>query len=554
MSDSLAQPVGHTSEASASLGGSGVLYSPFSPFYNQRLARKIEVAEIDAVRRNRTNPPLTAAQLKDIVQYQGASKVIIPNHAVLAVAGCIVNREWTSAANLCDNLTTFARQHSKGSTAGVTFVDVFGKMAQYCHAIAAGKQPIRTAHTKGEKAKGGTVLLWQDIEKCALAEDGNVKLPFAAYSEMPIVTCPGAGGVAGRFAQLGGAALGAANASDGVDVRGCASFCYSLKALRNPTVCYRLLCLTLGMSLDPVAHVALVVRRMLKLHAKRGMKILRLFVDGDFRSEAAIETWMDGIRELGKHGIQVYGYSKSWPEFIGVDKRRGRGWWPDNYTLNLSSGSRYFNDPQWLARMKELPVSRGEFIAVDPLERLAWKAFTKARGVGIWRGYQKRINAIANSSAGQTAKDRAYVALRDRLGRLIAKANPDLAKAYNDYVATVHDLEADDKTVLTRVRNALGEPTMIPGPLVQASTYAFLKKVAEGEMPCPISCGSCPSTAIPAHEKVIEAARLGQTELLDGMKLKDKIIERAIQASKLGGNTHLCGTKRATRAIVIGVH
>jgi hypothetical protein len=559
MSDSLAQPVGHTSEASASLGGAGTLYSPFSPFHDQHLARKIEVAEIDAARRTRNNPPLTAAETKNLLQYQGSSKVIIPNHAVLAVAGCMVNREWASAAKLCDNLAAFARKKSKGGGegSGVTFVTVFGKMSQYCNALAAGKPPIRTPHTKAEKKDKKTstaITIWQDVAKCALAEDGNVKLPFAAYSEMPIVTCPGAGGVAGKFAQMGGAALGAANVSDGVDVRGCASFCYSLKALRNPTVCYRLLVLTLGMSIDPAAHVAVVVDCMLKLHAKRGTKIMRLFVDGDFRSAAAIETWMEGIRVLGKHGIQVYGYSKSWPEFLDVDKRRGRNWWPENYTLNLSSGSRYFSDPAWLAHMKALPVTRGEFIAVDPLERLTWKAFTKARGVGIWRGYQKRINAIANGKAKKAAQKRAYTALRDRLGRLIAKANPDLAQAYNEYVSTVHDLEAKNKTVLTRVRNAIGEKTMIPGPLVQASTYAFLKKVADGEMPCPISCGSCPSTAIPAHEKVIEAARLGQTELLEGMKLKDKITERAIQASKLGGNTHLCGTKRATRAIVIGVH
>jgi hypothetical protein len=556
MPSDLAQPVGNTSEASASMGGSGRLYSPFSPFYNPARARKI--AKADFRKRVRTNPPLTTEQEAAILAYQTPdAKVVIPTYAALAVAGLIVNREWSSAAILCRKLASFARSRSKGDTAGVTFVNVYEKLAEYVDCLVAGQAPVRSAATKGErtKYKGRPIPLWDDVARCALAEDGNVKLPFAAYSEMPVVTCPGAGGVAAKFAQLGGSALGAANASQGVDINGCASFCYSLKALRNPTVCYRLYTLTLGMSVDPTLHVATVVDRMLKLNAKKGVKIMRLFVDGDFRSAAAIETWMEGVRALGAKGITVYGYSKSWPEFLSVHEKNGASYWPTNYVLNISSGSRYYRDPAMLAKMRALPIARGEYIAIDPMERLLWKAMTKVRGEKVWAAYTKRVAAVANSSMSAGRKASAVEALRSRLGALITHANPDLAASYNDYVATVHDLESKGSRTLERVRNAIGEPTMVPGPIVQASTYAFLTAVkGPGEVPCPIACGSCPNTAIPQHEKVIAAARLDDTKLLEEMHVAERMKELDKQRAGKGGNVHLCGNARAKLNIIIGVH
>jgi hypothetical protein len=554
----LVAPVGNTSEASASLGGSGRLYSPFSPYYNPAKARKIGLAETQRILRR--NPPLSGAERDQILAYQSdaANKVVIPTHAALAVAGCMVNREWSSAADLCDQLAAFARSKStKPQAGGVTFVQVYDKLAQYLRAIAAGQEPLRTPANKGELKKYGSrpIPLWDDVAKCALAEDGNVKLPFAAYSEFPVVTCPGAGGVAARYGQLAGAALGAANVSEGVDIRGCASFCYSLKALRNPTVCYRLYIQTLGMSVDPERHVSTVGERMLKLNAKKGVKILRLFVDGDFRSAAAIESWMGLVKRLGAAGITVYGYSKSWPEFHSLQAKYGSAWWPTNYVLNLSSGSRYFKDPAWLVRMKEIPVARGEFIAVDPLERLVWKAFTKARGMVAWSRYVARINAIANGNARDSAKTRLIERLRANLGAAIAHANPELAAAYNDYVQTIHDLEAPNSTLLSTVRSAIGQPEMIPGPIVQASTFAFLSGIKQpDEMPCPISCGSCPGTAIPQHEKVIKAAHMNDTALLQEMNIVEKTKQLNIQRAKIGGNVHLCGNAKAKKSIIIGVH
>jgi hypothetical protein len=551
----LAQPVGFTSEGSASLGGSGRLSSPFSPFFNPGAAQKI-VASERAVMRQRTNPPLTEAEERAITAYQTAdAKVVIPTHAALAVAGLIVNREWQSAATLCRKLSTWARSRAtKEPVAGVTFVQVFAKLAEHCECLVRGEGPQRTPANKGEQKKYGSrpIPLWDDVQRCCLAEQGNVKLPFAAYSEMPVVTCPGAGGVAAKFAQLGGSALGAAVATQ-VDISGCASFCYSLKALRNPTVCYRLYVLTLGMSVDPTRHVATVVQHMTKLHAKKGMKIMRLFVDGDFRSAACIEAWMAGVRELGAKGITVYGYSKSWPEFLSLHEQGFA--WPSNYILNLSSGSRHYKNAAMLAKMRQLPIARGEFIAVDPLERLLWKAITKARGERLYAVYLRMVNALANSGASAAQKAAGVHRLREKLGATIQRANPDLAKAYNDYVETVHAIEAKGSSVLTRIRNAIGEPTMVPGPIVQASTYAFLTGVkGPGEVPCPISCGSCPHTAIPEHAKVVEAAKLEDTTLLESMHVTERILEKAKAAAAKGGNVHLCGNPRAKLNIIIGVH
>jgi hypothetical protein len=554
----LAQPVGNTSEASTSMGASGRLSSPFSPYYNPGAARAIGLQQ--AKRMLHQNPPLTGDERQRVLAYQAEenNKAIVPTHAALAVAGCMVNKEWASAADLCDRLAAFARSKTtKAPGASITFVVVYEKLAQYLRCLERGESPVRTVVSKIERKKHGTgmVSLWDDIARCALAEDGNVKLPFAAYSEFPVVTCPGAGGVAAKFGQLSGAALGAANASDGVDVRGCASFCYSLKALRNPTVCYRLYCLTLGMSTDPVRHTGIVVERMLRLNKRKRVKILRLFVDGDFRSAECIESWMNAVKRLGEKDITVYGYSKSWPEFLKIHERYGAAWWPTNYVLNLSSGSRYFKDPAWITRMKAIPVSRGEFIAVDPMERLVWKAFTKARGEIVWARYIGRINAVANGPGTDGRKRAVIETLRSNLGSAIAKANPDLAAAYNEYVATIHEIDSKKSPLLGTIRNAIGQPEMVPGPIIQASTWAFLTGIkGPGEIPCPISCGSCPNAAIPRHEEVIKQARLGNTALLQDLKIPERIIELNKARALKGGNVHLCGNARAKFAVIIGLH
>lgn len=542
-SSDLAQPVGNTSEGSTSMGGSGRLYSPFSPMHNIAQVRRIIAQDVEALR-TQTNPLSEDEEAALLAYQQTDTKTMVPTHATLAVGGLIVNREWAAAAQLCRKLSAFASKRS--AKEGVTYPIVFNKLAEYLDCLVRGELvPMRTAATKGElkKYKGQKIPLWDDVVNCCLAKEGNVKLPFAAYSEMPVITCPGAGGVANRFSTedrsqvlLQGAGLGVAHASRGVDITGCASFCYSLKALRNPTVCYRLYTLTLGMSVDPARHTSTVVGEMLTLFKKKGTKILRLFVDGDFRSQACIETWMDAIRPLEAHGIMVYGYSKSWPEFLALNDAKGSAWWPKNYVMNVSSGSRH--DDAMKVRMKAHPVARGEFIAVDPLQRLLWKAMTQVRGERVWKAFTSKVNAVSNSSISDGKKEKAIALLRERIGKLVTRINPCLSDAYNTYIRTVDALEKGKvrgtletvhkktgKVTLkevwlpdqtrARLKAALGGGKIVPGPVVQAATYGFLLKVkGPSESPCPISCGACPVTAIPAIELTLQASGLSDTEFL----------------------------------------
>ena len=59
------------------------------------------------------------------------------------------------------------------------------------------------------------------LEWGVLAGDGNAKLPYVSYSELPMSTCPGAGtcGVYGKDKQTGGPS----------------GYCYSFKAWRYPS-------------------------------------------------------------------------------------------------------------------------------------------------------------------------------------------------------------------------------------------------------------------------------------------------------------------------------
>ena len=565
------RPVGNTDEASSSLGASGRMWSPFSPFFNQHQAVRTDLHEERG--RHRVNP-LTA---KDKAALVSTSPAIVPVAANLALGGLIVNRDWAGAADYCDYLLRHyrakstevyaemaakAKARAKGlklkyrpkirSESAVTWGVIFTSIGEYCRALAAGHEPIRPARTKSERNAGATVSLWTDVRRSSLAKEGNVKLPFAAYSEMPVVTCPGAGGVS-KFAGLSGLALGAAVLS-GSDVRGCASFCYSLKAFGKPSCVARQLVLTLGAAVDPVRHAGIVSEEMAKL-AKRGVRIMRLFVDGDFRDAASIESWMDHcVRPLGRLGVTVYGYSKSWEQLWEVHQRKGAGWWPSNYVLNISSGSRFHDSAGWQARIRGLPISRGGFLAVDPLQRLLWKALTKARGEVVW---QKYCNAVSRRAGVPRAAERLLNAVK----HMVVKANPDLAAAYNDYINTIHEIE-NSPGVLARVAKIAGEKALKPGPVVQASTWAYLTELKAGrEMPCPISCGTCPKTAIINHSKVVEAALLPEleklakeissTEKASRTAYRAAITERAAKGSPF---MHWCGNKKMNLDIIIGIH
>jgi hypothetical protein len=174
--------------------------------------------------------------------------------------------------------------------------------------------------------------------------NGNTKLPFVAFSTLPLFTCPGAGD--------------------------CATYCYSLRAWRYPAAYYRQLQNTLLLRFAP-DRIAKAFRRI------RPGRTLRLYVDGDIENTTQLQFWFDLLQE--RPDIRACGYSKSWEVFAEHDVLNGQ--YPDNYALNLSSGSRY--GAELLSRMRQLPITRGEFIAVrttgehprDTAERFASKAY-----------------------------------------------------------------------------------------------------------------------------------------------------------------------------------
>lgn len=97
----------------------------------------------------------------------------------------------------------------------------------------------------------------------------------------------------------------------------------------------------------------------LKLKKGKSFLNLRLYVDGDFRSVNDLTFWMNLL--FLRPEIKAYGYSKSWKEFLIYDSLKLN--FPENYKLNLSSGSIHSNEVK--NRMKKLSCVRGEFVAVE---------------------------------------------------------------------------------------------------------------------------------------------------------------------------------------------
>jgi hypothetical protein len=60
--------------------------------------------------------------------------------------------------------------------------------------------------------------------------------------------------------------------------------------------------------------------------------------------------------------INAYGYSKSWAQLL--EHNLNVGIWPTNYTLNLSSGSKWEGNQAYFEAVSRLPITRGQFVAV----------------------------------------------------------------------------------------------------------------------------------------------------------------------------------------------
>lgn len=155
-----------------------------------------------------------------------------------------------------------------------------------------------------------------------IKKDGNSKLPFYAFSSLPLYSCPGAGE--------------------------CKKWCYSLKAWRYPAAFFRQVQNFIFMNHDK-NHIVNSFNDI-KPNSK-----LRLYVDGDFSSREDVIFWFNLLKN--RPDVKTYGYSKSWDIIYSCKE-----YYPNNYYLNLSSGGIAQNVSK--ADMLSLSITRGEFIAV----------------------------------------------------------------------------------------------------------------------------------------------------------------------------------------------
>lgn len=148
----------------------------------------------------------------------------------------------------------------------------------------------------------------------AIFAKGNVKLPFWSFSTLPGVTCPGAGECL-KNSETG--------------KRG---WCYSFSGWRNISPYFR--------QLQNTLLIRLRDKSWIEAEAKKKFKpgqVVRLYVDGDFDSLETLSYWMHFCERFPQN--RFYGYSKSWAFFKQWHKDHN-GAWPENYLLNLSSGTK----------------------------------------------------------------------------------------------------------------------------------------------------------------------------------------------------------------------
>jgi len=215
-----------------------------------------------------------------------------------------------------------------------------------------GIEPVLKALEDIEKKSGNTRGSWgyyankfkslildesgdSSIPFSIFASGGNSKLPFVSFSTIPGATCPGAGD--------------------------CLKHCYSFKAWRYPAAFFRQLQNFYLMNSKKGRDIIASEFKSLKLKKGKSFLNLRLYVDGDFKDINELTYWMNLL--FLRPEIKAYGYSKSWKEFLIYDSLKLN--FPENYLLNLSSGSIYGKDEHLKKRIKKLSCVRGEFINVD---------------------------------------------------------------------------------------------------------------------------------------------------------------------------------------------
>ena len=160
---------------------------------------------------------------------------------------------------------------------------------------------------------------------------GNSKLPFVSFSSLPGVTCPGAGD--------------------------CINFCYSFRAWRYPAAFARMVQNAYLMRF--ASHTIVEAFKDIAAARDQGFDF-RLYVDGDFSGGNDVAFWMQLLKATTN--ARAYGYSKSFAALLGYDVAYNSEW-PTNYQLNISGG--HNASIAMVNYVKDLPITRGEFIAVS---------------------------------------------------------------------------------------------------------------------------------------------------------------------------------------------
>ena len=190
------------------------------------------------------------------------------------------------------------------------------------------------------------------------ASDGNNKLPFQSFSALPMITCPGLGD--------------------------CLAFCYSFKAFRYPGAFMRQLvntCRLMSANRQEITDAFMSIPKN---------ETVRLYVDGDIHNLTTLTYWFNLAKS--REDLRIYGYSKSWEIFLDY-QATGQDF-PTNYILNLSGGSKYENPifADIKTRVSQLPIVRGEFIAVKTdIHMPKGNTSKEIRKSSNWLKYQQAV-------------------------------------------------------------------------------------------------------------------------------------------------------------------
>lgn len=196
------------------------------------------------------------------------------------------------------------------------------------HALKASPLFANKKGWQANFAKLESIITTMQPVYSVFALNGNSKLPFVSFSSLPGVTCPGAGA--------------------------CLDFCYSFRAWRYPAAFMRQCqnAFLLRHNQPAIVQALQVANDTFNGEAYD----VRLYVDGDFSSANDVSFWFDTIKAFPL--AKVYGYSKSFEAILAYGAS-----YPTNYMLNISGG--HNASPETIEKVKALPITRGEFIAVS---------------------------------------------------------------------------------------------------------------------------------------------------------------------------------------------